>query len=311
MILPADYRPKYDFLSQPQNIRFLRMNPCAASPYIYIETALPVAGEALLQLLTFGLSDVLIGYAHPKLNRGWRRTGKGNDDRRELSRDGEKRRLRGKGFPEIGNELGKKLPGSAWIRAAQKSPKFAYFWVPVDIIEHGLFWFMIADIARSSIYNWSSDIFKASCADRNKKHPTDRSGYFGGQTHKNGNFIWWPTQQQYDTEYTIHNATATGNPTWAVQFPRYGSTWISCEASGAFKASSYNQDTTAQFQVHVPQGWQTVEARKIPAPTSGGPYAVSFTATHHYANGYRMILSNPFPGSTIGNSSIILAESAW
>ena len=41
-------------------------NPCDAPWAVYFETALAPAGRALLTLLTFGLDDVIRGFARPK-----------------------------------------------------------------------------------------------------------------------------------------------------------------------------------------------------------------------------------------------------
>src|SRR5690625_2438711 len=135
-----------EWKSVPQHIRFIGNNPCGAPLYMYVETALPVIGEAIVELLSFGLSDVAIGYFHPKARRGWSRHHKGERDERRRGRDGEKRVRRGEKFPEIGNEIGKRLPGSETVRGLKVNERAWFFWLPVDMLERGLYWFMIADL---------------------------------------------------------------------------------------------------------------------------------------------------------------------
>lgn len=199
-----EYKPVKGYRGIVQNLRFIAQNPCNASPFIRVAAALPALGEAFLQLMSFGLSDVLIGYAHPKPRRGWRRGSKGQEDRRGVGRDGNKRRLRGEGFPELGNELGKRLPGSQWVRGIQTSPKVWWFWIPVDLIERGMFWWMIADIVKDTTYAWASGIHKYGC-DRHVTPPLDDSGYWGVFWTQTANFgILFPRPDMITRE-TVRN----------------------------------------------------------------------------------------------------------
>lgn len=159
----SDTKPVNSYRATPQNIRQLIQNPCGATPYVYIETALPIIGSAVLELLTFGLSDIAIGYAHPKPSRGLSRHHKGDKRERGPGRDGRRRPRRSGGLPEMGNEIGKRLPGSRQIRGIPLNQKAWWFWLPVDLIERSLYWWMIADITKDSIYEWASDIHHKAC----------------------------------------------------------------------------------------------------------------------------------------------------
>jgi hypothetical protein len=218
MNLPSDYKPRWDFKSQINNIRFLIQNPCAANPYIYLQTLVPVAGELALSWMSFGLSDILIGYTHPKPRRGWRRSSKEEEDRRHTSRDGEKRRLRGKSFPELGNEIGKKLPGSNWLRSRQLNQNAFWFWVPVDFAERGLFHFMVVDLARQGISNWSSDIYKHACEYHGP--PPGPQGWYAAYTYS-----------------TLKAVPLTGNPNFQTGFQ-----WSSNISDSPFWNSCHTKD---------------------------------------------------------------------
>lgn len=156
-------KPVNTYRSTPQNIKFLITNPCAANPYVYFETLGPVLGKAVIELLTFGLSDVLIGYARPKIPRSRLRFGR-TIRRRLFGRDGRKRPIRpGFELPETGNEIGKRLPFAERVQSLTDNKIGHLLWLPVDILERGLYWWMIADITKDSIYEWASDIYKDTC----------------------------------------------------------------------------------------------------------------------------------------------------
>lgn len=156
-------KPVNEWRAVPNNIRFLIENPCGASPWIYLETLLPTIGLAVIDLLSFGLSDVLIGYARPKIRRGWNRFDRGKSTTRKGGRDGLKRSSRGFEIPEIGNEIGKHLPGSKFVQSLTDNKLGHLFWLPIDIAERGLYWWMVFDLIKDGIYNWSSEIYKAQC----------------------------------------------------------------------------------------------------------------------------------------------------
>lgn len=157
------YRPDWHWRSIPQNLRFIYENPCNASPSVYVETAIPVLGEALLVLMTFGWSDIIIGYTRPKIRRG-PRFSKGDKDRRaRKSRDGRPRPGTKKGLPEWGNEIGKRLPGATFIQGWTDNKIGHLFWLPIDWAERGLYWWMIIDQVKEAQYEWASDIYKLAC----------------------------------------------------------------------------------------------------------------------------------------------------
>lgn len=156
-------KPINSYQAIPQNIRFLISNPCGANPHVYVETLLPVVGKAVITLLTFGLSDIIIGYTRPKIPRGRPRYGK-REPKRGRGRDGRKRPQRPPfGIPETGNEIGKRLPFAQQVQGLTDNKLGHLFWIPVNLAERALWYWLVADLIKDSVYEWSSDIYKESC----------------------------------------------------------------------------------------------------------------------------------------------------
>lgn len=204
---PLTFVPTPGYSGIINNIGFLITNPCGATPWIYLETLIPVTGHALVEFLSFGLSDILIGYAHPKPRRGMNRYDRRDKAKRERGRDGKMRRARKFEIPEIGNEIGKHLPGSRYVKSVQTDLLSHLIWVPVDIAERAAWWWLITDILQDGVYNWASEIFKESCL--------GGSGGYAIQE-RQGNVGVFPTQivkegtYGYGASAGIQSASAVG-----------------------------------------------------------------------------------------------------
>lgn len=131
--------------------------PCEAPWYIYAETLGPAALEALITLATFGWDDVFRGYVRPKALRG-RRAGK-----RPL-------RIRGVPirFPELGELIGRKLPGQNRMATTKYSSPTKSLWRIDGTLQRGMFYWLLADIAVDFSFNWSSALYATEwCAAEN------------------------------------------------------------------------------------------------------------------------------------------------
>lgn len=140
-------KPKYpSFMEKAQQITNLWTNPCNVPRLVYIETALPALGIALLEYMDFGVMDIVRGFTKPKaLARG---------------RHGSKRhRARGRklAIPDLGDEIGKKLRPDA-IHNRPISNGQLHLWKLYGRIEHMLWWWLVIDIAYNFGYNWASAI---------------------------------------------------------------------------------------------------------------------------------------------------------
>jgi hypothetical protein len=123
---------------------------CDAPWYIYIETMKPAAIEAFLVLLSFGWADVLRGALRPKGlgRRTSKRKGRWN---RRIPR-----------FPEIGNTIGKALPFAEQLDdfVTWKTPT-KFLWRIDNLMQAGLFWWLVADVAEDFVFNWTSLLYES------------------------------------------------------------------------------------------------------------------------------------------------------
>ena len=122
---------------------------CDAPWYIYVETMGPAALEAFITLLTFGWDDVARGFWRPRgLNP--RRTGKRKGKwRRRIPR-----------FPELGEEIGKRLPGADKIKGRKWGAGGKWLWRVDTIAQRALFWWLVVDVTIDFAFNWTSLLYE-------------------------------------------------------------------------------------------------------------------------------------------------------
>jgi hypothetical protein len=123
-------------------------NPCDAPLSTWFQTFRPAAGKAVITLLSFGIDDVARGYFRPK----------GIYPRGCLGR---KRRGRSAvGIPELGEEIGKRLPAAEGIKSRSFGTVEKYLWLGDGIAQRVLFWLMVADIVTDFTYDWATGIYR-------------------------------------------------------------------------------------------------------------------------------------------------------
>lgn len=133
---------------------------------IYVQTLFPPLGQVVLVLLTFGLDDVLRGYLRPAGGRGFGGLGRASRRRRRPTKA---QRALGKlegGIPEIGEELGKHLPGAEVIKARPIGTAEELLWKVDGLAQRGLWYWMIADILDDFTVNWTTALYRSEdCRD--------------------------------------------------------------------------------------------------------------------------------------------------
>lgn len=122
---------------------------CRAPWFIYVETLGPALLEAFITLITFGWDDVARGYFRPK----------GLYKRRSSKRKGRwaKRIPR---FPELGEELGKRLPGAQNIKGKKWSTLTKSLWRIDGVFQQVFFWWLVADVAEQFAFRWTSLLYE-------------------------------------------------------------------------------------------------------------------------------------------------------
>lgn len=188
--------------------------PCDAPWYIYIETLKPAALAAFIVLISFGWADVLRGLLRPAGlgRRSKKKKGKGTKYLR--------------GFPEVGNTLGKKLPFaeqvSEWITWGTKTK---FLWRIDNAMQAGLFMWLIVDVVEDFLFDWTSLLYKTYWC---------RESYLGrfswsknGVQSRSGN-VWWKES------YTLKDYQ-TSPPLWTGNAGNSGPNGCKAFATAAFK----------------------------------------------------------------------------
>ena len=130
---------------------------CGGDLLIYAETLLPAAGELFLVLFDFGWDDVARGFFRPLgiRSRLKFRTGKKKGGKRPKWLQ----KLRFE-IPEIGELIGRMLPGAKLLRGRKIGNAQRWFWRLDGIAQRALYYWMIVDITSDFLYNWSTGIMR-------------------------------------------------------------------------------------------------------------------------------------------------------
>lgn len=124
------------------------MHSCDAPWPTYITAAFAPAGKAIITLLSFGLDDVARGYLRPK---GLYKNGC-------LGR--KKRGRNVVGVPEVGEEIGKRLPGADLSKSRSYSAGEKHLWLLDGVAQRILFWVMVGDIVTDFAFDYVQGIYR-------------------------------------------------------------------------------------------------------------------------------------------------------
>jgi len=132
------------------------IDPCHAPLLVYIELAAVPFGDLVLAWLTFGWDDVVRGYFRPtKAMRGARSFRRG---KRPVGRGrviGFLRKVPGIG-DDVGNWIGKKIPGSKELQGRSISQGQKFVWIVDGLVQRLLLWWLIIDIVSDFFYEWAT-----------------------------------------------------------------------------------------------------------------------------------------------------------
>jgi hypothetical protein len=142
---------------------------CYPNWTVWVDTLWPCAGKAVLSLLDFGLGDILRGYFRPTHIRGagglTRKPVRNRN--KKAGKTGRTRRIPQP--PEIGNEIGKALPGSKFFQGRKVTGKERWIWI-IDVQVQRFFWYwLVFSVASEFIQCWSSAIMKSEACARDQQ----------------------------------------------------------------------------------------------------------------------------------------------
>lgn len=134
---------------------------CFPEYIVWVRTLGPALGEFVLGILGFGLGDILRGYFRPTGIRGIGRMNRVPARKRGRGADGRAKGLPRFGIPEIGNEVGKQLPGAGYFRGRKVTNAEMYLWTIDGVLQRGLFYWLMADLTADFIVNWTTAIMES------------------------------------------------------------------------------------------------------------------------------------------------------
>lgn len=197
------FRPNY--LQAVNYVIDVWAQPCEAPWYIYAETMWPAALDALITLATFGWDDVFRGYVRPKSLRARR------------GKKGRGFRVRGVPirFPELGELIGRKLPGQNKMATTKYATPTKSLWRIDGVLQRGMFYWLLADIAVDFAFDWSSALYATEwCAALELPRHSNigrpfQLGVAGGSWHE----LNCPTEEYThgDVSFAVHSWTFGNN----------------------------------------------------------------------------------------------------
>ena len=133
-------------------VQFLEFK-CQGDWVVYVETALPALGEVALVLLDFGWDDVVRGFLRPYGLRN-----------RLKFRSGTKRKRRKSRFeiPELGELIGKSLPGAKIIKGRNIGRFQRWLWTIDAVAQRVLWYWMLIDLTSEFLYDWATGIMTSA-----------------------------------------------------------------------------------------------------------------------------------------------------
>ena len=149
------------FLARINTVTRLTMFDCGDDWGVYVETLFPALGNLFLVFLDTDWDDIARGFLRPY---GIRARGKIRDKRKK-----KKKRRFSFEIPEIGEIIGKNLPGARAIKGRKVGAAWRWFWRIDGILQRALYYWMLVDVLADFSYAWSTGIFRHEvCWQRDK-----------------------------------------------------------------------------------------------------------------------------------------------
>jgi len=133
---------------------------------VWVDTFWRPAGRVVLQLFVFDLGDILRGYFRPTNLRGI-----GSGTRMPMRGKKNKAGKTGRGnrkvaIPEIGNSVGKALPGSPFFQGRKVTGIERYLWILDGLSQRVLWYWLVAEITEDFVTEWTTAIMESEACRR-------------------------------------------------------------------------------------------------------------------------------------------------
>lgn len=160
-------------------VRYIE-DPCDAPFLLYVELAKKPALKAVLTFFTFGMSDIARGYFRPKGLRSRRHGRGGKKSGVGRSRIGRALgRVPGLG-DDVGNFVGKNLPGGETLSQRHVTQGVKNLWIVDGLLQRALFYWLIVGITTDFLYEWSSLLQQSEFCKRTHEKGVFATGKTGG-----------------------------------------------------------------------------------------------------------------------------------
>ncbi len=123
-------------------------NPCDAPWAVYVELAKPAVLQAFVAIVCFGFLDVVRFIFRPSGSRLGRHSRPGKKGERGRKKQG------------LGNKLRSKIPPLAALANRKVTNGVKTLWVIDGIGQRLLWWWLVADVASGTLYNFTSMLYK-------------------------------------------------------------------------------------------------------------------------------------------------------
>lgn len=143
MTVPPSWIDKVKFLW------FYAINSCDTDLIIYLESSVSPAKNLVIELLSFGMDDVIRGAFKPKGLRSGRHGRKRNPKKPPR-----------RGIPEIGEMIGSNLPGSDEYRSKKFTDGVKTLWKIDGAGQRALYYIMVVNLVTDFLYEWATGIIK-------------------------------------------------------------------------------------------------------------------------------------------------------
>lgn len=158
---------------------------CHPDWHVYIETLFPAVGQVVIAILAFGIDDVLRGYFRPAGGRGFGGLGRASRRGRAPTKAQRARGVVRGGIPEVGELLGRNLPGATLVKGRNVSKGERWIWKIDAIGQRALWYWLVADITEDFVVNWTSALMRSEQCECPGSSGVNRQGG-GALTQANG-----------------------------------------------------------------------------------------------------------------------------
>lgn len=153
-------RPPENLIQVGNNVVRWWSDPCDAPVTVYMESFFQAIFPVIVEYYSFDAKSMITAFFRPARHIQQYRSGKKGKRGPKSNRPPPSGLLRKLADFDLGNEIGKRLPGARDIRARHVNFLTGQLWILEGFIERVLYWMMIVDLVKQFIYSWTSMLYQ-------------------------------------------------------------------------------------------------------------------------------------------------------